>query len=102
MVQRQTIVRRDHVRLEDARGVAVAQNGREIVGLVDAVHEHRQVGLPTGEDLSNALESFVSHLGIFSLPRMRIHPPRSQEAALPRRVRPLIVALLTFPLMAGD
>ena len=51
----------DHVRLQDPGRVAVPQDRREVVRLVHAVHEHRQVGLAAGQDGSEAVEALGSH-----------------------------------------
>ena len=40
-----TLVGRNHVRLEHSHRVTVTQDGREVVALMDPLHEYREVGL---------------------------------------------------------
>jgi hypothetical protein len=56
--------------LHDAGCIAGAQDGGNIMGLVDALHEHRQVGLAAGGDLANPDFAFRCH-GVMVAAMMR-------------------------------
>ena len=63
----QAPIGRHDVDVEHARGVAVAQDGGEVVGLVDAVHHDREVGLTAGQDGAKTVETLGTHEGTITV-----------------------------------
>jgi len=51
----------DSMHVQHTDGVTVPQNGGEIMGLVDPLHHHRQIGLAAIQYAAESLESFREH-----------------------------------------
>jgi hypothetical protein len=67
----------DGVRLKHTDGVATTQHGRQIVRLVHAIEEDRQIGLAALETRTQALEPTFAHnaiIGPFRKPQAYASP----------------------------
>jgi hypothetical protein len=63
-VNLEAIFGRDRVGLQDAHSITVAKNGRKIVTLVDALHEHREVRLPPRQGSGQFLKALWIHRSV--------------------------------------
>jgi hypothetical protein len=87
--QPKVLVRTDRVNPPDPHRVAGAGDGGEIMGFVDAVHHHRQIGLASIQYLDDPLIAWIDHL-IFQ----RLVPALSENEIFDRPPFPRFGVLL--------